>query len=241
MRIPIFILLLPILALFACQQKKDEDFNELLKFNTETINRQNEIDIRFLNLINSKTKYLLSIENPDSISSDSLNAIFKDRDTTFFNQAISKLKILKEKYNASINSQNYGIQKNYLALFKRELIHFTLTSMEYCSPTPPEYNYPKVFSEITTLNPTKGKSVDVVLSLGLFDTMLVKTIYIGGYDTTGLNARLITDTIFTEKGFGRYSFVPTKSGINTIKGVFEIKTKRQPKYTPLEVNVLITD
>lgn len=235
----IIIYLTVIILLISCQQKNDNS-SELLTFNREAIDRQNEFDIRFLNLIDSKTKYLLNIERTDSINSDSLEAVIVNVDEAYFNESIEKLHKLKDNYNSSLTNNDSLISSNYLSLFKNELIHHTFSYMNYCAPDP-AYNFNKTFSEVTTLNPKKDKNVDVLISLGLFDTLFVKTIYIGGFDSLGLNSDLIEDTIFTEKGFGKYSFTPKNSGLNKIKGVFEVKTKRGPKYIPFETDVLINE
>ena len=235
----IIIYLVVIILLISCQQNNDNS-SELLTFNKEAIDRQNEFDIRPLNLIDSKTKYLLNIEVVDSINSDSLKAVFTNIDDTYFNESIERLHKLKDNYNSSLKNNDTLISSNYLSLFKNELIHHTFSSMNYCAPNP-TYNYNKTFSEVITLNPKKDKKVDVLISLGLFDTLFVNSIYIGGFDSLGLNADLIEDTIYTEKGFGKYSFVPKNSGVNKIKGVFEVKTKRGPKYIPFETDVLINE
>ena len=112
--------------------------------------------------------------------------------------------------------------------------------MNYCAPDP-GLNFNKVFTEVLTSNPSKNKKVDILISTGWFDTLLVRNIYIGGFDSLGLNSDLIEDTIYTEKGFGKYSFIPEKSGTNFIKGVFELKTKRGPKYIPFEKEILINE
>ena len=216
-----------IILLISCQQNNNNS-SELLTFNKETIDRQNEFDIRFLNLIDSKTKYLLNVEITDSINSDSLKAVITSIDDTYFNESIERLHKLKDNYNSSLKNNDTLISSNYLSLFKNELIHYTFSSMNYCAPDP-TYNYNKTFSEITTLNPKKDKKVDVLISLGLFDTLFVNSIYIGGFDSLGLNSDLIEDTIYTEKGVGKYSFVPKKIAVIISKGVFEVNTKSGPK------------
>ena len=97
-----------ILLLVSCQER-DTNSSEILKNNIDALNRQNEFDIRFLNLIDSKTKHLLNLERPNPINSDSLDTVIANVDETYFNESIEKLQKLKNNYNSSLKSKICGV------------------------------------------------------------------------------------------------------------------------------------
>jgi len=237
--LPYLILLIVSSAIAGCNQFTEEHINsELLNENINNLNRQITYDQRYLNLINDRFKKLLDISYPDSIDDKILKEAFKNIDSLYFKESTTLILTLKENYNESLISKDSLYSKNYLVLFKSELINYCYESIEFCGPDP-RYNELRTFTKVLTLKPTQNKVVDLLISKGRFDTSFVDKIYIGGVDSAGFNSSLITDTLFTEKGFGKYSFTPTKKGINVIQGVFEFKTKRGLKYKSFETEIYV--
>tara|TARA_B100000809_G_C14981782_1_gene474782 strand:+ start:104 stop:847 length:744 start_codon:yes stop_codon:yes gene_type:complete len=241
------IIILFSILLFSCDNSDTQEINKLLAENIEVIERVNDLEIDNFyrlkaggnNLLNNNLFHLLSINYYDSIPTDTLNIFISKFDDHFFKVEKDLVNNSKDDYNNSLLSNDSLISKNYLEIFKNHLINFTYQSFNYCGPDS-RFNKIKVFSQIITNNPTTNNEVEMLFSLGAFDSSYVYKIYLGGYnDSLGLNSSLITDTLLTENGFGRYKFNPKESGLQTISGVMELKTKFGPKYYPFSTDVYI--
>ena len=244
----LFTILFSIL-LFSCENSETQETNKLIAENIEVIERANASEIDMLhrleaegvNLLNADLFYLLSIKSSISIPNDTLNTIISKVDSDFYTDEIELLKNSKNNYNTSTFSNDTLTQRNYLAIFKSHLINFIYQRINYCG-SDPRFNKIKFFSEIITNNPTTNKEVEMSFSLGVFDSNYVYKIYLGGYtDSLGLNSSLVTDTVLTENGFGKYKFIPKESGLQTISGVMELKTKSGPKYHPFSTEIYISE
>ena len=237
------------ILLLACNNSSIKETDDLIRANIEVIEQENEYNLRYFNLLNAEghrtlndnAYHLLNIKSSDSISTDKLDAIISRFDDEFYITEINTLNKSKDDYNNSILSKDSLTSRNYLAIFKNHLIHFIYQMFDYCGPDP-RFQKIKTFSQVITKNPTKNKEVEILLSLGAFDSSYVYNIYIGGYDDSlGLDASQVTDTLITKNGFGKYVYTPKESGLQIIKGVMELKTKHGPKFQAFETEVYIRE